>query len=166
MSTNLIGKPSNTVSGRRMTLLGLGLLIGLFALSAYLFWRQNQDNLAIAPPDFQLAAQVDLAARSYDGETVAYFSLQETAVVHIYYTLPNIDLAYFDLNLKGSNGDSHLILHSEDYQTDENGGGAWEERLPRGAYQLALTAPQSPGVLSIYWEISQLRNVQNETKTK
>ena len=152
MSTNLIRKPSNTVSARRMTLLGLGLLIGLFALSAYLFWRQNQNNLAVAP-DFQLAARVDLAARSYDGETVAQLRLEETAVVHIYYTLPNIDLAYFDLSLMGSNGDSHLILHSEDYQTDENGGGAWEARLPRGAYQLVLTAPKSPGTLSIYWEI-------------
>jgi hypothetical protein len=138
-------------------------LFGLFAIA---FWRQNQNNLAAAPPDFQLAAQVDLAARSYDGETVAHFSLKETAVVSIYYTLPNIDLAYFVLNLKGSNGDTHLILHSEDYQTDENGGGLWEERLPRGSYQLVLTAPKSPGVLSIYWEISELRNVQNETKTK
>ena len=153
MSTNLIGKPSNTGSARRMTLLGLSLLIGLFVLSAYLFWRQNQNNLAVAPPDFQLAAKVDLSAQSYDGETVAHFSLKETAVVRIYYTLPNIDLAYFDLSLMGSNGDSHLILHSEDYQTDENGGGAWEERLPRGAYQLVLTAPKSPGTLSIYWEI-------------
>ena len=153
MSTNLIGKPSNTGSARRNTLLGLSLLIGLFVLSAYLFWRQNQNNLAVAPPDFQLAAKVDLSAQSYDGETVAHFSLKETAVVHIYYTLPNIDLTYFDLELKGSDGDTHLILHSEDYQTDENGGGAWEERLPRGVYQLVLTAPQSPGVLSIYWEI-------------
>jgi hypothetical protein len=136
-----------------MTLLALGLLIGLFALSGWLFWRQDQNNLAAVPPDFQLAARVDLAARSYDGEAVAYLTLEETAVVHIHYTLPNIDLAYFDLTLKGSNGDSHLILHSEDYQTDENGGGAWEERLPRGAYQLVLTAPQSQGTLSIYWEI-------------
>ena len=153
MSTNLTGKPSNTVFTRRMTMLGLGLLIGLFVLSAYLFWRQNQNNMAVVPSGFQLAAKVDLAARSYDGETVAQLTLKETAVVHIYYTLPNIDLAYFDLNFKGSNGDTHLILHSEDYQTDENGGGAWEERLPRGAYQLVLTAPKSPGTLSIYWEI-------------
>ena len=153
MSTNLIGKPSNTVSARRVALLALGLLIGLFALSAWLFWRQNQDKLTAVPPDFQLAAKVDLAARSYDGETVAQLRLEETAVVHIYYTLPNIDLTYFDLELMGSDGDTHLILHSEDYQTDENGGGAWEEWLPRGVYQLVLTAPQSPGVLSIYWEI-------------
>ena len=150
MSTNLIGKPSNTGSARRMTLLGLSLLIGLFALSAYLFWRQNQNNLAVAP-DFQLAARVDLAARSYDGETVAQLRLEETAVVHIYYTLPNIDLTYFDLKLMGSDGTTHLILHSEDYQTDKNGGGMWEERLSSSVYQLVLTAPQTTGTLSVYW---------------
>jgi hypothetical protein len=151
MSTNLIGKPSNTVPAKRMALLAWGLLIGLFTLSAWLFWRQNQNNSTTVPPDFQLAARVDLTARSYDGETVAQLRLEETAVVHIYYTLPNIDLTYFDLKLMGADGDTHLILHSEDYQTDKNGGGVWEERLSSGVYQLVLTAPQTTGTLSVYW---------------
>jgi hypothetical protein len=134
-----------------MTLLGVGLLIGLFVLSASLFWRQNQGNLANVPPDFQLAARVDFTARSYDGETVAEISLTDTAVVHIYYTLPNINLAYFDLSLKAADGNTHLILHSEDYQTDENGGGVWEKHLSQGVYQLVLSAPHTTGTLSVYW---------------
>lgn len=65
-----------------------------------------------------MAAEVDLSARPYDGETWAQLSLAETAVVGIFYTLPNLDTTYFDLSLIGPDGHSHLILHSEDYQTE------------------------------------------------
>lgn len=151
MTTNSVSKNRSQITNKRVTLLALGFCFVLSIFSAYMFWRQNQGNPAAVPPDFQLAAKVDLAARSYDGETVAQLSLAETSVVHIYYTLPNIDIAYFDLSLSGPNDDNLTILHSEDYRTDENGGGTWEQSLVPGAYQLKLTAPQTSGTLSVYW---------------
>ena len=77
--------------------------------------------------------------------------LQETAVVRVYYTIPNLDTDYFDLRLIGPAGESHLILHSEDFITDESGGGLWEQPLAAGVYQLELSAHQTQGILSIYW---------------
>lgn len=150
MSTNSIRKNLTPRSTRQVALLALALCLVFVSLITNAF-RYSRDNPAGVPPDFQLAAKVDLAARSYDGETVAQLTLAETAVVHIYYTLPNIDITYFDLSLKGADGDTHLILHSEDYQTDENGGGMWEKHLSQGVYQLVLTAPQTTGTLSVYW---------------
>jgi len=79
------------------------------------------------------------------------FSLEETAVVGIFFTIRDIDTTYFDLSLSGLDGDSLVILHSEDYRTDRDGGGLWEQSLPPGAYRLVLTAAQSPGALSVYW---------------
>ncbi|MFZ1397227.1 MAG: hypothetical protein WAS33_10040 [Candidatus Promineifilaceae bacterium] len=79
------------------------------------------------------------------------FTLTETAVAHIFYTIPNIDTAEFDLRLLGPNGDSLVILHSEEFRTDKSGGGTWEQSLPAGVYQLVLTASQTPGTLSVYW---------------
>jgi hypothetical protein len=151
MSINSIKQKVTQISSKQIALLALGFCIILAILITLAFRRQNQGTLAAIPTDVQLAARVDLAARSYDGETVAQLTLAETAVVHIYYMLPNIDLTYFDLSLKGADGDTHLILHSEDYQTDENGGGEWEKHLSQGVYQLVLTAPQTTGTLSVYW---------------
>jgi hypothetical protein len=102
------------------------------------------------PPDRQLLSETDLSAQVHDDETVGQFTLSETAVVEISYTIPNIDTPYFDLTLHGPNGESMVILQSENYRTDENGGGSWEKSLPPGAYRLALTAAQSPGSLTIY----------------
>jgi hypothetical protein len=44
-----------------------------------------------------------------------------------------------------------VILHSEDYRTDHDGGGLWEHSLPPGTYRLVLTAEQGSGMLSVYW---------------
>jgi cbb3-type cytochrome oxidase subunit 3 len=151
MSINSIRQNLISRSSKQIVLLALGLCLISLILITSAFRPQNQGNLAVAPPDFKLAARVDLAARSYDGETVAQLTLAETAVVHTYYILPNIDITYFDLSLKGADGDTYLILHSEDYQTDDNGGGEWEKHLSQGVYQWVLTAPQTTGTLSVYW---------------
>jgi hypothetical protein len=123
--------------------IGLGLLILAAATGCTTVQRT-------VPTNYQAVAEIFLPDRSFEAETIGEFTVEETAVVSIFYTLPNVDTTYFDLSLVGSDGDSHLILHSEDYQTDENGGGTWEQSLPPGIYRLVLTAHQSPGVLSVY----------------
>ena len=76
-------------------------------------------------PDFQLVAEVDLSARPHEGEVVGEFTVGETAVTHIFYTSPNIDTTIFDLSLSGPDGESFVILHSENFRTDAEGGGTW-----------------------------------------
>jgi hypothetical protein len=110
-----------------------------------------QTDQSQPPPDFQFVAEVDLSAQSHDAETVGEFTLRETAVTRIFYTIPNIDTTIFDLSLSGPDGESFVILHSENFRTDENGGGTWEQSLAAGVYQLVLTASQTPGILSVYW---------------
>ena len=112
--------------------------------------QANEAKLA-PPPDFQLVAEVDLSDQSYDEEIVGKFTVAETAVTTLFYTLPNADTSYFDLSLIGPADDSLVILHSENYRTDKNGGGTWEQNLTPGTYQLILTAEPGPGVLSVYW---------------
>lgn len=154
MSTGLERQKSTQSPPARFPLPALALFIVLVSL-AYLFLQgraQNQNNGAAVSSDFQPLAQVDLAARAYHGDTVVQFTLEKTAVVNIFYTIPNIDTAYFDLRLIGTEGQSYVILHSEDFKTDEAGGGLWEQGLAPGDYHLELSAPQSPAVLSIYRE--------------
>lgn len=103
------------------------------------------------PPDAELLAEVDLAAQAHEAAVVGEFEVAETAVITLTYTLPNVETAVFDLTLIGPDED-YVILHSEDYRTDENGGGSWEQRLPPGSYQLLLTASQTTGTLSVYGE--------------
>lgn len=103
------------------------------------------------PTDFQPVAEVDLSDHSYDEEIVGEFTVVETAVTTLFYTLPNADTPYFDLSLIGPEDDSRVILHSENYRTDESGGGTWEQNLAPGSYQLVLTADPGPGTLSVYW---------------
>jgi hypothetical protein len=111
----------------------------------------GSQGLAV-PAGFQPLAAADLAAHAYDAEVLAEFTLTETAVTTLFYTLPNADTPYFDLSLIGPDGSSLTILHSENYRTDENGGGSWEQTLTGGMYQLILTAEPSPGTLSVYWK--------------
>ena len=113
---------------------------------------QNQATGMASPAELQPVAEIDLSTRPYDQERLGQFTLTETAVVTIAYTLPNIDTSYFDLRLVESQGESLVILHSEDYRTDENGGGTWQQSLTPGAYRLLLTAEQSPGILTVYWK--------------
>jgi len=111
------------------------LLLGLLLITLLAVGCTGQHEQI--PSDAQLLAEVDLAAQPHDAEAVGEFSLAETAV--------------FDLSLSGPD-DNFVVLHSEDFRTDENGGGTWEQNLAPGTYQLVLTASQTPGTLSVYWE--------------
>lgn len=129
--------------------------IAVFLLSLILLMMgagcTTDEAVGTVPPDFQLVAEVDLSTQSHVKESLGEFTLAETAVTSIFYTIPNIDTATFDLSLSGPNDASFVILHSEDFRTDENGGGTWEQSLPAGDYQLLLTVPQTSGTLSVYW---------------
>ena len=102
------------------------------------------------PPDAELLTEVDLAAQPHEAAVVGEFEVAETAVVTLTYLVPNVETAVFDLTLTGPD-DNYVILHSEDYRTDENGGGSWEQSLAPGSYQLLLTASQTDGTLTVYW---------------
>jgi len=129
-------------------LLMLSLLVIMLAIGCT---AGKKGTALTPPPDFQTLAEVDLSAHPFDGEIVGQFTLEETAVVSLFYTLPNIDIPYFDLSLIGPDDSSLTILHSENYRTDENGGGTWEQSLSPGTYRLALTSEPGPGTLSVYW---------------
>ena len=102
------------------------------------------------PPDAELLTEVDLAAQPHEAAVVGEFEVAETAVVTLTYLVPNVETAVFDLTLTGPD-DNYVILHSEDYRTDENGGGSWEQNLTPGSYQLLLTASETTGTLTVYW---------------
>jgi hypothetical protein len=127
------------------------LIVGLFVFVLLTVSCQADLAQPTPPPDFQFLAEVDLSAQPHDEELLGEFTLSETAVTNIFYTIPNIDTTNFDLRLIGPNDDSLVILHSEDFRTDEDGGGTWEQRLPAGDYRLVLTASQTAGTLSVYW---------------
>ena len=147
MSTNLIRQ----LLTKAQTKYFVPLTTGLFTFVLLTVSCQTDQAQPTPPPDFRFVAEVDLSAQPHDAETVGGFALTETAVASIFYTIPNIDTAEFDLRLIGPNDDSLVILHSEDFRTDESGGGTWEQSLPAGVYQLVLTASQTPGTLSVYW---------------
>ena len=130
------------------SLLTLTLLLIVMAVGCTV--GKNSASLTL-PPDFQPLAEVNLSARPFDGEILGEFTLEETTVTTIFYTLPNTDTPYFDLSLIGPDDASLLILHSENYRTDDSGGGTWEQSLTPGNYQLVLTAEPGPGTLSVYW---------------
>ena len=109
--------------------------------------RQNEQ----ISPDAELLTEVDLAAQPYEAAMVGEFEVAETAVITLTYLVPNVETAVFGLTLAGPE-DDYVILHSEDYRTDENGGGSWEQTLVPGSYQLLLTASQTAGTLSVYWQ--------------
>lgn len=83
--------------------------------------------------------------------TVGQIVVEETAVVDIFFTIQNVDISYFDLSLVDSEGSRFVILHGEDFRTNEEGSGSWEKSLGPGMYQLVLTIEPTPGILSIYW---------------
>ena len=150
MSTITIKRPKRT---RRVTLIALSLLVILAVIFTYIWLNKAGDALTgLTPPaDFEPMAEIDLSAQAYSEETLAQFALDDTSDVGVFFTIPEIDTSYFDLSLKDADGNSLTILHSEALRTDRDGGGLWEQTLPPGGYRLVLSAAQSPGVLSVYW---------------
>lgn len=152
MSTYSLKLLQAYLRARRTVLLALGLFIVSFALVACTSRGEAQKTELAPPVDYQQVADIDLSAQPRDAETLGQFSLDETATVGVFYSIRDIDTPYFDLRLVGPDGNEHVILHSEDFRTDQHGGGLWEESLPPGAYHLELTASQSPGALAVYWK--------------
>ena len=149
MSTDLKRKPQ-TQPASRISLSVPGVLIIMLVVGCRA--SQNQEAPLAAPADFEpIAEEVNLSARSHDAETLGQFTLEETADVGVFFSIQQIDTPYIDLSLIGPDDESRVILHSEDYRTDADGGGLWEGSLPPGTYRLVLTADQSPGILSAYW---------------
>ncbi|MAU00565.1 MAG: hypothetical protein CL608_25760 [Anaerolineaceae bacterium] len=142
-----------SINSRRQRLTNVQTKFFVLLISLVLLTVSCQANQAqpTPPPHFQRVAEVDLSAQSHDAETVGEFTVAETAVTNIFYTLPNADTPYFDLSLVGPEGEKQVILHSESYRTDASGGGTWEQNLPAGTYRLVLTADSGAGVLSVYW---------------
>ncbi len=148
-----IGKRQTAAARRRtaVSLLMLKVFMNMLVVGCAAFLG---DQHGMPPSNYQQAAEVDLAAQPYDEELLGELALTETAAVAIFYTLPKADTAYLDLRLIGPEDGDRVILHSENYRTDEDGGGIWEQELPAGTYRLVLTAEPGPGVLSVYWDPS------------
>ena len=106
---------------------------------------------AAPPPNYAPMAEVDLSARAYDRETLGRVALEEATEVGIFYALPNVATPYFELSLSGPDGAGLVILRSEEFRTDQNGGGSWEAQLSPGTYALLLSSEQGAGTLSVYW---------------
>jgi hypothetical protein len=94
---------------------------------------------------------IDLATQVFNGETVGQIVVEETAVVGIFFTIQNVDTSCFDLSLADSESSRFVILHGEDFRTNEEGSGSWGKSLRSGMYQSVLTTEPNPGRLSIDW---------------
>lgn len=114
--------------------------------------RQAQSQPADAPPGHKLLAEVELTSGPFAGTELAEFGLTETAVIHLHLSLQNIATPTFALSLAGEDGSRYAILQAEDYRTNQDGGGEWQETLPPGAYRLVLDAAPSPGWLGVYMQ--------------
>lgn len=111
---------------------------------------RGQTAVTEPPAGFARMAEADLTTGPYDAEALATFTLDDTAVVGIFYTLQNIDTPFFELGLSGPDGDGRVILRSTEFKTDAAGSGEWEDSLPPGTYQILLTAEPGQGQLAIY----------------
>jgi len=137
---------SNTSRRRWLVVLSFSIIL-VAAASTAVYLRASQLS---SLPKFQLVAEADLASRAYDAEILAQFTVGEKRLIGLFYTLPDAELPYFDLSLIGPGDQRQVILHSEDYRTDQNGGGSWQQHLTPGSYRLALTAEPGRGLLSVY----------------
>lgn len=89
------------------TLLTLSLLVIILTIGC----NADKNSASLTPSlDFQPLAEVDLSTQPFDGEILGEFTLAETAVTTIFYTLPNANTPYFDLSLIGPEDESRVIL--------------------------------------------------------
>lgn len=118
----------------------------LMLFVAVLVATQPGDGQATAVPvGYAVLADVDLSSGPFADALVGELVVGDTAVTHLHLALKNLDTPLFTLRLQAENGDAYTILHAENYRTNQDGGGDWEETLPPGSYQLLLTAAQSTG---------------------
>jgi hypothetical protein len=139
----MTGNGVNRITG---LVVGAALLLLLAVFAVIQAWDRRPETAT----DPRLLAMVDLATGPFDEVVVARFTLAETRVVQLRYSLINLDSPAFDLSLQGAERARFTILHAEQYRTSEDGGGDWQQTLPPDDYRLVLTAAQSPGTLAIY----------------
>lgn len=132
-----------------VSLIALGLVVAALVNTIAM---QNSGRQTAPPPNFQPAAQIDLSARSYNNETLAQITLDQATTLGVFFVIKDINTAYFDLSLNGPAGFHALILHSEEFRTDDVGASSLQEfALQPGEYRLLLTSWQSPGRLFVDW---------------
>lgn len=132
-----------------VNLMVLGLVIAALVNAIAM---QNSGRQTSPPPNFQPAAQIDLSTRSYDNETLAQITLDQATTLGVFFVIKDINTAYFDLSLNGPAGFHALILHSEEFRTDDAGASSLQEfALQPGEYRLVLSSWQSPGRLFVDW---------------
>lgn len=104
------------------------------------------------PQGFRSVAQIDLASKAYQSETLAEFSLVQDTYVGVFIAVRNIDTRYFDLSISGPDGFKEIVLHGEGYRANQDGG-LWEKNLRPGKYQLVMTSNQNPGIVTVYMQV-------------
>lgn len=142
----------------RATLLAMSVVLAVvlgLSVAAGAFAAQGQRPVLEPPQGYVLAADVDLSARAHTEESLAQFTLEAPDVVRVFFVVREIDTAYLDLGLAGADAGRQVILHGEGYRSSGASSGSWEQRLEAGTYTLLLTAEQSPGTLTVYWELPQ-----------
>lgn len=145
-----ITKPTSPLHSGWGRFLAVAILI---AVSVYLLVvTRNRVAEAVLPDSYRLMAVVDLAEQAHRETVLAEFSLTEPTAMELYFSLQSVDTSYLDLSLVAADGRIFLILHSEDYRTDEAGSGTWRETLLPGDYRLLLSAAQGQGKVTIYSE--------------
>lgn len=135
-----------------MTSIMAGCAILVFTLNL-----QAAGNLSarFSPPQgFARVVEIDLSARPYSSETVAWFTLDETSSAGVFIVVRNIDTTYFDLSVAGPDGSHSTVLHGEGYSASQDGG-LWEKNLPSGTYRLVLTSAPSSGTATVYLNHNQ-----------
>jgi hypothetical protein len=126
----------------------LGIWLGIVAFQSI---GQNENSL-LPPATFKLAATVDLSTRSYDDHQLATLAFDEPTTLSILFTAQNVATDYLDLRLVAQSDDTLVILRSEKYRTDHDGGGLWEQFVTPGEYRLMLTAIKGSGLFTVYWD--------------
>jgi hypothetical protein len=101
------------------------------------------------PSGFEVVAEVKLSRQAYSTDTLAEFSLEESAEVGVFIVVRNLNTSYFDLSVIGPGGYHSVVLHGEVYQVARDGG-LWQDKLLPGTYQLVLTSDQNPGTASVF----------------
>lgn len=131
------------------TSVSVAIVLMLFTAVMVAIWRNNERSLGV-PADYQPLAELDLRDGPFAEMVVGEFAVGATAVTHLHLSLQNLNTPLFTLRLQDENGPTYTILHAENYRTNRDGGGDWQETLLPGRYQLRLTAAQGSGLVTVY----------------
>lgn len=140
-----LGKTGTAVA----LMLTIMVILLLSTLTINTLATQNGVTRLSPPADMNLAAEVDLAVQAHENSVLTTLTVTESGTLALFFTVQDINTAYFDLRLEGPDDYSAALLHGEEYRANQDGG-LQTFTVPPGAYQVVLTAVQSPGVLSIW----------------